>query len=102
MRALFSVFAGILAACLIVFSPSCTKAQGAVAWNLVTTEVDCVGGELLKGDLVIEDIALACVPLAIADVESIVAAKALEADEGGAPTEMVRAARLAHHREPKR
>jgi hypothetical protein len=72
-------------------------AQAPAITSDVVAEIQCVEGALAAGAAVYEDIALQCVPLAVADVVTIVQALASPAD-GGAASPVAAQAKLVHHR----
>ena len=75
-------------------------AQAPAITSDVVAEIQCVEGALAAGAAVYEDIALQCVPLAVADVITIVQALANPAD-GGAPSPVAAQAAMVRHRAVK-
>jgi hypothetical protein len=90
MKIVVSALLGMLAALLIVTTPSC--AQGGAITAAVVGEIDCVETELAKGDDTFEGIAEACAPLAVADVVTIVEAEVAPTEAGAKPVAAAAAA----------
>jgi hypothetical protein len=75
---------------VILVTSSCAQIPAITA--AVVGEVQCVEGEIAKGDDTFEAIALACAPLAVSDVVTIVGALATSS-----PT-LADKAKLVHHK----
>jgi hypothetical protein len=99
MKLVFSIFAGLVCAYLIAFSPSCNAIPAITAGTVQI--VDCVENQIASGNDTFEDIAIACAPAALADVITIVTAEAAKADDGGIETVIAAKAKAVHHRGAK-
>jgi hypothetical protein len=76
-------------------------AQVPVITAAVVGEINCVENQLAAGDDTFEGIAIACAPLAVEDVVTIVGALAQPASDGGNGTSPVSdAAKKVHHVAP--
>jgi len=69
---------------VILVSYVACAARGAIT-TAVVGEIQCVEAEIAKGDDTFEGIALACAPLAVEDVVTIVAALAASTSSPAAP-----------------
>lgn len=78
----------------IIALPSCAQVPAITA--AVVQTVQCVEAQVAAGTDTFEAIAIACAPVAVADVVTIVAALASTAPDGGSPV-AAKAAKV-HHR----
>jgi|HubBroStandDraft_1064217.scaffolds.fasta_scaffold505053_2 hypothetical protein len=79
-----------------VLAPACAQIPAITAD--VVQEVQCVENEIAKGDDTFEDIALACAPLAVSDVVTIVTALASSAPDAAASSQLSLSAKSVHHK----
>jgi hypothetical protein len=77
-------------------APACAQIPAITAD--VVQEVQCVENEIAKGDDTFEDIALACAPLAVSDVVTIVTALASSAPDAGTSSQLALSAKSVHHK----
>jgi hypothetical protein len=76
-------------------APSCAAVPAITA--AVVQEVQCVEAQIAAGTDTFEDIAIACGPMAVSDVVTIVADLATEAPDGSTSPVAAKAA-LVHHK----
>jgi hypothetical protein len=91
MKPLFSVFAALVCAYLIAYTPSC--AQVPAITSAVVQEVQCVAAQVEAGQTTFEDIAVACGGMLVSDVITIVTS--LLASDAG---DIAAKAKAIHHK----
>lgn len=94
MKPLFSVFAGLVCAYLVAYTPSCAAVPAITAD--VVNEVSCVAAQVEAGHDTFEDIALACGGMAVTDVVTIVTTLASAAPDAAATPLQAKAAAVHH------